>query len=127
MPEYDSIARLFDFFLATSPLMPLYVGVAAMCAARQELLRGECEYSEVHRLLSTLPALSRTPAEGGTPVAVLIRAARVLSTRVPPKARRAQRVLLPPCAKPVSPAAAGADRLRAVEPAGRLGGGGLAL
>ena len=85
VPDYDSICRLFDLFLSANPLMPLYIGVAAMCASRQVLLQGECEYAEVHRQLSNLPALAKTPEEGGTPVVTLIRAARVLATRVPPR------------------------------------------
>jgi len=34
-------ARLFDLFMASHPLMPLYLGAAAMCAMKGQLL--ECE------------------------------------------------------------------------------------
>ncbi|GAX81941.1 hypothetical protein CEUSTIGMA_g9369.t1 [Chlamydomonas eustigma] len=44
-------SRLFDFFLASHPLMPLYLGVSAMQAMRQPLLA--CmEMHEAHALLS---------------------------------------------------------------------------
>lgn len=35
------VCRLFDLFLATHPLMPLYVGAAAMHSQRQQLLAAE--------------------------------------------------------------------------------------
>lgn len=36
---------------SSHPLMPLYVGVAAMCASRKSILSGACEYAEVRRTL----------------------------------------------------------------------------
>jgi hypothetical protein len=37
--KLEDVARLFDLFLASDPLMPLYVGGAAVVADRRELLR----------------------------------------------------------------------------------------
>ena len=51
----DSIFRLFDFFLGTHPLMPIYVGAALVIAHRDELLSCECEMSAVHHFLTSLP------------------------------------------------------------------------
>eukprot|EP00027_Filamoeba_sp_ATCC50430_P002344 CAMPEP_0168553946 /NCGR_PEP_ID=MMETSP0413-20121227/7516_1 /TAXON_ID=136452 /ORGANISM="Filamoeba nolandi, Strain NC-AS-23-1" /LENGTH=358 /DNA_ID=CAMNT_0008584651 /DNA_START=132 /DNA_END=1205 /DNA_ORIENTATION=- len=52
----DSIARLFDLFIASHPLMPLYVGVAIILHFREKLLREvDCEYSAVHTFLCNVP------------------------------------------------------------------------
>ena len=63
----DSIARLFDLFIASHPLMPLYVGVAVsdfvfelmqkiILHFREKLLREvDCEYSAIHTFLCNVP------------------------------------------------------------------------
>ncbi|KAL6751264.1 rab-GTPase-TBC domain-containing protein [Haematococcus lacustris] len=38
VPRLQDVARLFDLFLAAHPCMPLYLGVAAMCCMRSQLL-----------------------------------------------------------------------------------------
>ena len=49
-------SRLFDVFLASHPLMPMYVGVAAMTAMRSTLLA--CgEMHEAHAVLSHIDLL----------------------------------------------------------------------
>ncbi|KIZ00376.1 TBC1 domain family member 20 [Monoraphidium neglectum] len=53
----DVAARLFDLFLALHPLMPLYVGAAAMASQRAALLaagRGEGGMPELHSALTNL-------------------------------------------------------------------------
>lgn len=50
------VCRLFDLFMATHPLMPLYVGAAAMQSQRQQLLAAE----EMPMLHSQLVNLSVT-------------------------------------------------------------------
>jgi hypothetical protein len=57
VPGLDAAARLFDLFLAVHPLMPLYVGAAAMRSQRRSLLaagRGEGGMPELHRALNNL-------------------------------------------------------------------------
>ena len=49
------VARLFDFFLATHPLMPMYLSVAVVLQRRREVLRTECSFPEVHSLLTKVP------------------------------------------------------------------------
>ena len=39
LDDWRAVARLFDLFLASDPLMPLYVGAAAVVKDRDELLR----------------------------------------------------------------------------------------
>eukprot|EP01117_Protostelium_nocturnum_P006168 TRINITY_DN2222_c0_g1_i6.p1 TRINITY_DN2222_c0_g1~~TRINITY_DN2222_c0_g1_i6.p1 ORF type:complete len:218 (-),score=62.20 TRINITY_DN2222_c0_g1_i6:115-768(-) len=54
--DLNDIARLFDLFIATHPLMPLYVSVQIIIHFREELLNNvECEYSAVHSFLSKIP------------------------------------------------------------------------
>lgn len=52
----QQIARLFDLFLASHPLMPLYVAAVAMRANRKQLLCCD-DPSELHHALSTMPIL----------------------------------------------------------------------
>jgi hypothetical protein len=84
VPSLSTAARLFDLFLASNPLMPLYIGVAAMQACRGALLSGPCDAAEAHRTLSSLPPLSRGAREGGAHLGSLIRAARALAEKMPP-------------------------------------------
>lgn len=59
-------ARLFDLFLATHPLMPLYVGAAAMRGQRRALLaagRGDGGMPALHSALTNLDVLSGTSAD----------------------------------------------------------------
>lgn len=51
----DSIFRVFDLFLGTHPLMPIYLGAALVISRRSELLLTECEMSSVHHTLCRLP------------------------------------------------------------------------
>jgi len=86
VPSLPAIQRIFDALLASHPLMYLYFGAAAMMASRSIVLAGPCDYAEVHRLLSALPALSRPVGEGGVAVPILLKAARALAARLPPQA-----------------------------------------
>jgi len=107
-----SAQRLYDLFLGSSPLMPLYVGAAALVASRQSILDAPCDYAEVHSLLSTLPALAQPRAAGGVPVAILVRNARALAVRLPPAAllRLAEPPLPPDSAPAAWPFASGPVR-----------------
>ncbi|KAI9595024.1 hypothetical protein BDF19DRAFT_423070 [Syncephalis fuscata] len=51
----DQAARLFDLFISTNPIMPLYVAAQVVAAQRDELLAGECEFTVVHHRLSNMP------------------------------------------------------------------------
>lgn len=55
LKDFSTIVRLYDFFLATHPLMPVYFGAALVIRRRTEVLNGECEMSYVHHLLSRIP------------------------------------------------------------------------
>ena len=51
------VKRLFDVFLVSHPLMPIYLSVAMLCHPnnRQEVLATPCEFAELHNTLSGLP------------------------------------------------------------------------
>jgi len=53
--ELNSIARLFDAFLAAHPLLPMYLSVAVVLHRRTEILREPCQFPEVHSLLTKVP------------------------------------------------------------------------
>jgi hypothetical protein len=56
------VCRLFDLFLATHPLMPLYVGAAAMHSQRQQLLAAE-EMPILHSKLVNLSVTKMATAD----------------------------------------------------------------
>jgi len=55
LPNYSDVVRLYDFFLAGPPLMPVYLAAAIVLHREQEILNTECEMSAVHGLLSCIP------------------------------------------------------------------------
>lgn len=55
-------ARLFDLFLATHPLMPLYVGAVAMSSHREALLTAE-EMPDLHSMLKNLNITKKLNAD----------------------------------------------------------------
>jgi hypothetical protein len=71
------VCRLFDLFLATHPLMPLYVGAAAMHSQRQQLLAAE----EMPILHSKLVNLSVTRMATADQLAIQVRRGIVCNGR----------------------------------------------
>jgi len=55
LPNYKDVVRLYDFFLAGPPLMPVYLATAIVIHRQEEILATECEMSAVHGLLSRIP------------------------------------------------------------------------
>jgi Rab-GTPase-TBC domain len=55
--DTELVKQLFDFFLVSHPLMPIYLAVAMVCHPlnREEVLQTECDFSMVHQVLSGLP------------------------------------------------------------------------
>ena len=51
------VKRLFDVFIASHPLMPLYVSVAMVLhpTNRMEILSTECDFASMHKTLTELP------------------------------------------------------------------------
>ncbi|XP_059827615.1 TBC1 domain family member 20 [Hypanus sabinus] len=55
LSEFRHTVRLYDFFLASHPLMPVYLAAAIVLYREQEVLKCECEMASVHQLLSKIP------------------------------------------------------------------------
>jgi len=55
LPDYSDVVRLYDFFLAGPPLMPVYLATAIVLHRQEEILATDCEMSSVHGLLSRIP------------------------------------------------------------------------
>jgi len=55
LPDYSDVVRLYDFFLAGPPLMPVYLATAIVLHRQDEILSTECEMSAVHGLLAKIP------------------------------------------------------------------------
>lgn len=53
--EHKYIVRLFDFFVATHPLMPLYIAAAMVLHCGDDVLDQECDMPTVHHHLTNLP------------------------------------------------------------------------
>eukprot|EP00958_Prasinococcus_capsulatus_P003600 scaffold324_cov394-Prasinococcus_capsulatus_cf.AAC.21 len=60
--DLGSAARLFDLFLVSTPLMPLYVSAALLVSHKESLLScsPDCDQAEVHHFLNKLDLFSGT-------------------------------------------------------------------
>merc|ERR1719474_1364982 len=55
LPDYGDVVRLYDFFLAQPPMMPVYLAAAIVLHRENEIMATDCEMSSVHGLLSQIP------------------------------------------------------------------------
>ncbi|NXH13799.1 TBC20 protein, partial [Bucco capensis] len=55
LADFRHVVRLYDFFLACHPLMPLYFAAVIVVHRKQEVLDCECDMASVHHLLSQIP------------------------------------------------------------------------
>ncbi|CAH0556854.1 unnamed protein product [Brassicogethes aeneus] len=53
--KYKDVVRLYDFFLASPPLMPLYVTTALVINRRQDVFEAGCDMAMIHVVLSQIP------------------------------------------------------------------------
>jgi hypothetical protein len=53
--NFDVACRIYDFFLASHPLMPLYFSAAIVLQQRDALLSTECDFAEVHMFFQQMP------------------------------------------------------------------------
>lgn len=53
--QYKDVVRLYDFFLATPPFMPLYVAASLVVERREEVFEQGCDMASIHCLLSQIP------------------------------------------------------------------------
>ena len=50
--DYHMVGRLFDFFLTSDPLMPIYLSAALLLYKSDQIQKLECDMSSVHQYLS---------------------------------------------------------------------------
>ncbi|RVE67243.1 hypothetical protein OJAV_G00115600 [Oryzias javanicus] len=55
LSEFKHTLRLYDFFLASHPLMPIYLAATIVLYRKQEVMQTDCDMAMVHHLLSHLP------------------------------------------------------------------------
>jgi hypothetical protein len=55
--DTELVKRLFDVFMVSHPMMPIYMSVAMMThpVNREEILKTELDFSSVHQVLASLP------------------------------------------------------------------------
>ncbi|XP_071386901.1 TBC1 domain family member 20 [Centroberyx affinis] len=83
LSEFRHTLRLYDFFLASHPLMPIYLAATIVLHRQKEVKETECDMAMVHHLLSRIPQ--------DLPYELLIGRAQALFDQYPPSllARRA--------------------------------------
>nr|XP_057911104.1 TBC1 domain family member 20 isoform X1 [Doryrhamphus excisus] len=55
LSDFRHVVRLYDFFLACHPLMPIYFAAVIVLHREDEVLECECDMAMVHHLLSQIP------------------------------------------------------------------------
>ncbi|XP_039978416.1 TBC1 domain family member 20 isoform X2 [Xiphias gladius] len=55
LSEFKHTLRLYDFFLASHPLMPIYLAATIVLHREKEVIQTECDMAMVHHLLSRIP------------------------------------------------------------------------
>jgi hypothetical protein len=55
--DTELVKRLFDAFLVSHPLLPVYMSIAMMLhpTNRQAILETECDFASIHQCLAALP------------------------------------------------------------------------
>ncbi|KAL1124390.1 hypothetical protein AAG570_001019 [Ranatra chinensis] len=53
--HYKDVVRLYDFFLATHPLTPLYLSAVIVVHRQEEIFTTDCDMASIHCLLSQIP------------------------------------------------------------------------
>ncbi|KAJ3609374.1 hypothetical protein NHX12_023897 [Muraenolepis orangiensis] len=87
LSEFRLTLRLYDFFLASHPLMPIYLAATIVLHREKEVRQTECDMGMVHHLLSSFPQ--------DLPYEHLIGRAQALFQQYPPSLL-AKRVALQP-------------------------------
>ncbi|XP_026155651.1 TBC1 domain family member 20 isoform X1 [Mastacembelus armatus] len=76
LSEFRDTLRLYDFFLASHPLMPIYLAATIVLHREKEVKKTECDMAMVHHLLSRIPQ--------DLPYEVLIGQSQYLFDQYPP-------------------------------------------
>ncbi|KAM4026947.1 TBC1 domain family member 20-like isoform 2-T2 [Anomaloglossus baeobatrachus] len=81
LSDFHQVLRLYDFFLASHPLTPVYCAAQMVLIREAEVLRADCDMPSVHQLLSQIP--SNFPYE-----TLISRAHSLLRSRPPSELER---------------------------------------
>ena len=54
LPNYKDVVRLYDFFLCSPPMMPVYVSTAVILFKANAIMNMECDMASVFSVLSNL-------------------------------------------------------------------------
>ena len=63
LTEQSDIERLYDFFLSSHPLMPIYFAAQIVSENSEEIMNGECEMARVYKTLLDLARKTDLPLE----------------------------------------------------------------
>lgn len=74
--QYRSVVRLYDFFLASPFLLPIYVTASIVLFREDDIFKEECDMASLHCLLSQLP--------DDLPFEYLLQNAKLLYEKYPP-------------------------------------------
>ncbi|XP_018093393.1 TBC1 domain family member 20 isoform X2 [Xenopus laevis] len=85
LSDFRHVVRLYDFFLACHPLMPIYFAAVIVLHREEEVLECECDMASVHHLLSKIPQ--------DLPYEILISRAGDLFVQFPPSELSREAVL----------------------------------
>lgn len=55
LADLQQIIRLYDYFIASHPLMPIYLAAAVVLYREKDVMATECEMCYIHSLLSKIP------------------------------------------------------------------------
>ncbi|KAE8752432.1 hypothetical protein FOCC_FOCC000904 [Frankliniella occidentalis] len=77
LDRYQDVVRLYDHFLASPPLAPLYVAAVLVAHRADEVLAVDCDMAAIHALLSHIPDT--------LPLEILLRDATELYFKFPPE------------------------------------------
>lgn len=77
LDHYKDVVRLYDHFLASPPLAPLYVAAVLVAHRADEVLAVDCDMAAIHALLSHIP--------DSLPLEILLRDATELYMKFPPE------------------------------------------
>ncbi|XP_027203343.2 TBC1 domain family member 20 [Dermatophagoides pteronyssinus] len=78
--DLDDILRLFDLFISTHYLMPIYMTVAILMWKKSDILLVDCDMASMHKFLTAIPI-----ENSSLPIDRLVRDTLELSVRYPPE------------------------------------------
>ena len=79
--DLDDILRLFDLFISTHYLMPIYMTVAILMWKKSDILCIDCDMASMHKFLTAIPNDQHSPL----PIDRLVLDTLELSIRYPPE------------------------------------------